>query len=616
MQAGNRYAVSYSLKNSSAQPWDPDILAVGIRWFSVETGKQVSSARRKIPKQVAPGDSIDAEDVMIPPPDLGIYRLAIGIVEENVRWVVDRADNETTVRVIESPRDPARVSPAGRIRLIGLDGATWDILMPWIRAGKLPNFERVIRNGSWGPLRSLPGTLSPVMWTSIATGYERETHGIDDFQVRDGYEMRLVRSTDRKVPAIWNIASEYNLESHIVNWMVTDPPEPIEGIMVSRLRKIEDTGVYPPELSRSLARISDTATSPINESEDPAWAWRRFLHRDLERLIAIERFLAELNPPGFAAYYTHSTDEIQHRFWKYMEPESFRDPFFQLDPHAIATHGDAIFDLYARVDEWIGETWDADEEILVLVSDHGAQAATMPRAYLATDRLLADLGFASLVPSGDADKTASEAFDCEENPWGYKGKVCLNVIGREPTGIVPPENADKLREDLSTKLGGILLDDGTALMTDMAETDDGAAIEMNMTRLSVQQLDQKLTIGDTKVPVRDYLVTQDITGDHAALGIIAIAGDPVCGGCEIKNASLLDVAPTLLYLLGLPIADDMEGFPLTEVVDPRHLAKNPVHRVADYGFMEETWRAKTEQQGESEAEKELKDRLRALGYIR
>ena len=134
-------------------------------------------------------------------------------------------------------------------------------------------------------------------------------------------------------------------------------------------------------------------------------------------------------------------------------------------------------------------------------------------------------------------------------------------------------------------------------------------------RLSGPQLDQQLSIGDTMVPVRDYLTAEDISGDHAPLGIIAIAGGPVCVDCEIKNASLLDVTPTLLYLLGLPIADDMEGSPLTEVVDPRHLTENPVSRVAGYDLIDKTWQITPKIQGETAAEKEFKERLRALGYI-
>jgi predicted AlkP superfamily phosphohydrolase/phosphomutase len=585
------------------------MLRIGYRWFS-ETGKIVSNGRLDFTKKVAPGEDLNLRTVLGAPMLSGNYKLAIGLLEENVSWIIKKSDNEISVQVKDSPREPVAAKPAGKIRLIGLDGATWDILLPWIQEGKLPNFSRLLRQAAWGPLQSLPGTLSPIMWTSIATGYERDTHGIEGFQVRDGYNMRLVRSEDRKVPALWNIASQFGLKSYIVNWMVTDPPEPINGIMVSRLHKIGNTGVYPPELCKPLDRVIESTDTSIPESKDK---WRRYLHKELEQLIAVEKFLQDRDRPDFAAYYTHSTDEIQHRFWKFMEPELFSDPFWLLTPTSIEEHKDAIFNIYSRIDEWIGESWDQEEEILVLVSDHGQQAANLPCAYLEIDRLLELLGFLEFNDSGNPDHLSSKAFDCTENTWGYESEICINKSNTSKENSETQQiMVNRVKKDLAQALERLTLSDGTPLIRNVVIPRDQNSILINKTRLGSEQLDYTIKVENSTIPIRSILNIHDVSGEHTPNGIIAIAGGPTKPGYRILNASLLEVAPTILYLLGLPIAEDMRGRPMTEIIDPDYLAKNPVYHVRKYASSEKKPQLSTK---DAEAEEELKDRLRSLGYI-
>jgi predicted AlkP superfamily phosphohydrolase/phosphomutase len=504
--------------------------------------------------------------------------------------------------------------PAGQIRIIGLDGATWDVLLPWIEAGKLPNFFRVLREGSWGPLRSLPGSLSPVMWTSIATGYERDKHGIEGFQVRNGYGMRLVRSSDRKVPAIWNLASQYGLKTYIVNWQVTDPPEAINGVMVSRLRELGETGVYPLELTEELAAITGAVRLPPTAQEDSVQRWRRVLREDLEKLIAIERFLTSRGRPDLAGYYTHSTDEVQHRYWKYMEPDVFIDPLLRPSPDDVKEHGNAIFEVYQRIDDWIGESWSPEEEILVLVSDHGAQADPQPRVYLALNPLLAALGLAEVTESGEVITEASQAFNCTEDPWSFHLTICLNLVGREPNGIVPLEKATALSQNIAQRLTALRLTDHTALIKSAEPSADGTSVRVEAIRPSRLQFEDELQIQGRMARLRDYLIIHDISGQHSSFGILAIAGGPVVVG-RIHNADLLDVAPTILYLLGQPVAEDMEGSPLTEIVEPRYLEEHPVYRTRSFDPLAVQDEASPVSGREDEAQRELKERLRSLGYI-
>jgi len=124
------------------------------------------------------------------------------------------------------------------IILIGLDGAEWNIINSLMREGKLPNFEKIKRNGVSGRIASISlrenlkyGTnyLSPVIWTSIATGRNPKAHKVIDFYINN----EIAGSNHRKVPAIWNILTSYNKKSAIVGWYASFPAEEINGYIIS-----------------------------------------------------------------------------------------------------------------------------------------------------------------------------------------------------------------------------------------------------------------------------------------------------------------------------------------------------------------------------------------------
>jgi predicted AlkP superfamily pyrophosphatase or phosphodiesterase len=125
---------------------------------------------------------------------------------------------------------PAR----GRVLLIGIDGATLRLAMPLMKEGRLPNLSRIAADGVYGPLRSVQPLLSPRIWNSIATGMTAPKHGILNFarKQEDGSQ-QLFLSTDRRVPALWNIASNAGMRVAVVNWWNTFPPDRIDGVVVS-----------------------------------------------------------------------------------------------------------------------------------------------------------------------------------------------------------------------------------------------------------------------------------------------------------------------------------------------------------------------------------------------
>lgn len=151
-----------------------------------------------------------------------------------------------------------------KILLIGLDGASWDIMTPLIGEEKLPNIKQLMDKGCWGNLESFQPLISEVIWTSIATGKSPQKHGITDRLMKDPDTGELVPSTSnlRKVKAIWNILSEYKKKVGIIGYRLTWPPEKINGVMVSdriyihQYLYLSKDYSYPPFVNRRYAKIS------------------------------------------------------------------------------------------------------------------------------------------------------------------------------------------------------------------------------------------------------------------------------------------------------------------------------------------------------------------------
>ena len=122
-----------------------------------------------------------------------------------------------------------------KVLLIGWDAADWKAIDPLMDQGLMPNLERLVNGGVRGRITTLDPPLSPMLWTSIATGKRPYKHGITGFSEvgPDGKTVRPITNRDRKVKAIWNILTQEGLRSHVIGWWPSHPAEPINGTMIS-----------------------------------------------------------------------------------------------------------------------------------------------------------------------------------------------------------------------------------------------------------------------------------------------------------------------------------------------------------------------------------------------
>jgi predicted AlkP superfamily phosphohydrolase/phosphomutase len=293
--------------------------------------------------------------------------------------------------------------PAGRVVVLGLDGADWSLLDPLMKRGVLPNLAKLRSDGAWAPLRSIEPSSSPVIWTSIATGKSPEKHGITSFvrfPTGNAGNPQPVASTMRRGKALWNILSKRGYDVAIDGWFVTWPVEAVNGRMISdraHWGERDERGVFPPnylaELSaptlddakRALPEFMrfDLDTSRIDRNATDGEQALNFLVfdrfaraylRDLFYLQAAERMLADGPLPQFFALYLRGTDDVQHGFWKFMQPELFEG----VTAEQAERFGKVIERYWQWTDAAVGKIlsyYEGTPHLVLVVSDHGAGPA-------------------------------------------------------------------------------------------------------------------------------------------------------------------------------------------------------------------------------------------------
>lgn len=286
----------------------------------------------------------------------------------------------------------------GRVLLIGLDGATLRVARPLLEAGRLPNLARLAREGASAPLHSLQPLLSPRIWNSIATGKTPEKHGILDFVHPDG---RLFTSHDRKVHALWNMASEAGLSVAVINWWNTHPVERVRGVMVSDhlfpREAMQHEGpsavaassgalVFPedwqPRLSSILSgreRLLHDGGSLGEPSGLPAWMRSDYLSRLRGQDAALARLALEIEAethPDLLMLLLTGIDRASHVLWIGMEsshpyPERLRVSEAERSAAraALEAHYELADALVGRLLERYGP-----DDLVMVVSDHGFEA--------------------------------------------------------------------------------------------------------------------------------------------------------------------------------------------------------------------------------------------------
>lgn len=439
-------------------------------------------------------------------------------------------------------------APTNPVLLIGVDGLEWSVVLEMLEEGRLPNLLRLMEGGVWGECETFTPAMSPVIWTSVATGVGPDKHGIASF-VRKGEDWdrrpessSLYTSADRRVKALWNILSAAGKRSIVIGWWTTYPAEEIEGVMVAQTSTLEPDRImidqprikgglipglsgqiHPPEreaelfatldevaeelpdLSRSIFGDFEERLDPLGRKLWEGCLWS--LRSDATYQKTAIRLMGEAEPFELCLVYLSGADVFGHRFWRYAYPEEFA-----VAPSAeeLEVLGGFLKAYYAHVDALVGE-------------------------------------LVARAPS-----------DC-------------NVIILSDHGMLPGK-------------------------TNRISFSAGVPLRM---LLSGQH--------DEGPPAFFVLKGPDIAGSDAPGTGLARSEVPRLG-------SVLDVTPTILALLGMPVGRDMDGRVLEELLTPTFRASHPLRFVDTYtppGWYEGRHR----DDNEIPWAEERIEQLRALGYL-
>jgi predicted AlkP superfamily phosphohydrolase/phosphomutase len=459
-----------------------------------------------------------------------------------------------------------------RVLVIGLDALSPDLVERW--RPELPNLGRLMANGIHGPLQSITQPITPAAWTAMISGRDPGHFGFTDYTYRVGHgytDFRLVHSKVIQVPTLYTLLAAAGRRVAAVGVPISYPPVEIPGglsvscFMAPSLKK---PIVYPPEAQEQLLAqtsspfILDAVVPDQAQEVDRADLLRSIREMDCQR-FDLTRHLMDRPDWDLLFMVAMGTDRIGHYFMRFLDPAHARhDP----DPR----YRDAIRDHYRYCDSRVGELLDraGPDTVVLVVSDHGIQRLNgkvnlndwlRARGYL---HLAADVDGPTALAKAPVDWRRTRAW---ARGWG--GQIYLNVRGREPEGAVAPEEAEALLAELAAGLAELTTADGrplpvTAIRRRDAYSSNGAHVE-RCPDLFVQFDELRYLTSDQVGHSRLITPVAELGADdasHAPAGFFAMAGPQVPALGRFAALDILDVAPTVLSLLGVPAA--LEGRPI------------------------------------------------------
>ncbi len=288
-----------------------------------------------------------------------------------------------------------QVKKARKVILLGWDAADWKIINPLLDSGQMPSLAKLVENGVIGKIATMDPPLSPMLWTSIATGKTADKHGILGFVEPDPNtgNVRPSTVTSRKVKAIWNILQQNNIKSHVLSWWPSHPAEPIDGVCVSDLfsKKFEakstdwplaPNSVHPKELEDLFKdfRIHPDEITPahiipfvpnfekIDQEKDQRLSGIAKMLASLSSVHNVATWVLENKEWDFVAIYLNELDHFCHTFMKFHPPQ-----LNGLDDELYENYKVVINGIYLFYDMMLGRVMELadDDTTFIIVSDHG-----------------------------------------------------------------------------------------------------------------------------------------------------------------------------------------------------------------------------------------------------
>ncbi|NUQ47192.1 MAG: alkaline phosphatase family protein [Phycisphaerae bacterium] len=471
-------------------------------------------------------------------------------------------------------REGCPVSSIQRVAIIGLDCFEPSLVFGRWKAD-LPNLTRLCQEGTFGHLTSCIPPITVPAWSCMASSKDPGTLGIYGFRNRKDHTydgLSIAFSTAVKEPRLWEMLSDRGKRCIVVGVPGTFPiTRPVNGKMVTCFLtpSINDEYTHPPELKQQIAELVGEYMVDVKgfRTDNKQWLLDQIYDMTNKR-FALVKHLITSEPWDLFWMVEMGTDRIHHGFWQYMDKDHHR-----YEPNS--PFADAIHDYYVHIDKLVGELLgliDRKSTAVMVVSDHGAKR--MDGGICFNDWLIRE-GFLKLkqpvtkptkwdeiIKKDLIDWTATRAW----GDGGYYGRCFLNVKGREPNGIIPPNEFDKVRDDLIARLEALPDHKGRPIGTRAYKPE---ALYQKSNRVPP---DLVVIFGDLHwrsvgmVGNPSIYTFENDTGpddaNHAQQGMYILAHPSLPPRGRVDTPTLYDVAPTVLKMMGQPVPPDMIGRPL------------------------------------------------------
>ncbi len=542
-----------------------------------------------------------------------------------------------------------------RILTIGIDGGEMSLIDKWMENGELPNLKSIKENGATGPLRSTIPPITGAAWSSFQTGTNPGKHGAFNwFKRSEGeYNAEPVTALDIKEPTLWKVLNTFKKKVGLIGVPVTTPPEKVENFMIPGLLTTKNARVqsYPEDLIDHVKEIA-----PNFKFSPKEWTrgydvkdWIIEMEQDIkEKTELTKQLMIEKDWQFFMVHFMES-DQVQHYLW-----------------HELDGEERYIFRIYKAIDDAIGELREFldEDDTLFVMSDHGfgelkynfhIDTWLLNEGYIELKKnfitqfkkIFFKLGLTkeALLPIGEYIYPplrklglVETAVDLASNPFlewlfisstnvNWKkslaythseiGHVFLNVKDRDPEGVIVKEDYEQIRDEIIDKLKDF--ENPFTEKKIVTEVYKGEEIYHGNMASNAPDIvfipDDMSVLGKGAYQFlsnKNVSVSQNQTGHHRMDGIFFAEGPEINKNSSVKEAHIMDLAPTILYLLDLPILDSMDGKVLDDILDEDFVEKT-----------DKLYVSKSEVGLEKDLRENLfkndiddkKDRLKGLGYV-
>ena len=340
-----------------------------------------------------------------------------------------------------------------KVLVIGLDCAPPALVFEQWR-DELPNFKRVMDDGIWGKLESCIPAITVPAWSSMMSSKDPGTLGFYGFRNRGDYSYEkhtLANANSVKTDRVWDVLSRAGKKVITVGVPQTYPPKPVNGIQVGcflspSTKNPDRPYTYPASVMKEIEAIVGEYLVDVSDfrTEDKEDLLRQIYAMTEKRFKLVKKWIVEKDW-DFFMFVEMGTDRIHHGLWKYHDPSHRK---YKINPRL----NESIHDYYRYIDNEIGQILDLldDDTTVFIVSDHGVKK--MDGGVCVNEWLIRE-GYLTLQTQPPT-LTAIEkcAIDWSRTKvWGdggYYARIFLNVEGREPQGIVKPNEVEALRKEV------------------------------------------------------------------------------------------------------------------------------------------------------------------------